>query len=462
MNSILRKTLIAAAVAGTFGANAATISSVDANGTAAGIQQVISAEGLAIAGNEIVVGNEAGTSTEELQVSWTPAINHADGDAVIFTFTNASIDSSTAVAGLALVNAAGVELAGTDVIGLDVEDGTVTVSISDASLSAFDTVETTPVTAYLHGVTLDMADATGVAVSSYSQRNQIQFDQATATSVASVASQFSLGATADDDLNGEIDVTASRFTFTNGEDTANTEDTFDITVATSSQLLTATATSVVHTVETTGNFDWTLDAEGDFDTGTVDSSVAGATAISESLNDDMDELTITVTGDVDNVQGEYTFDVPGDVTLVESSYSASTTVNYSLTLTGDPATAGTLDLGDTDIGAWTLSGTTHFIEFFPTGSGLTQFVYVANTGNVDAGIEMSVLDNSGDVYTCGDIGVEAASDAVTSVGPAIVNALDDCGVTGNRLAITLTINANSTDIDVTAGYNSRGDRVLID
>jgi len=324
MNSILRKTLIAAAVAGTFSANAATIWSVDSNGTTAGVQQVISSEGLAIAGNTIAVGNEGGASTEELQVSWTPAINHADGDAVIFTFTGVAIDSSTAVSGLALVDSTGTELAGTDVIGLDTDEGTVTVSISDASLSAFDTVETTAVTGYLSGVVLDLDGSTSVAVQSYSQRNQIVFDQAAATSVATIASQYTLGATGDTALNGEIDVTASRYVFTNADasETDTTLDTFDITVSTASQLLTTTGTSVVHTVTTTGNFDFTLDSDGEFDTATVDSTVTGATAVVESLNTDQDELTITATGDVDNVQGVFQFHVPGDVTLVESSFTA--------------------------------------------------------------------------------------------------------------------------------------------
>ncbi|MCC2606150.1 hypothetical protein [Planctobacterium marinum] len=466
MNSILRKTLIAAAVAGTFGANAATITSVD-NGAAAGIQQVISSQGLVANAGEIVVGNTPNSAdSNELRVGWTPSVAYNDNDVLVFTFSGATIDTTaTTVSTVGLENAAGATRVGAGLTSvIDVTSTSVTISVDADNVLAGSTAY------YLTGITLDVTDtaAGSISVASSAQRGNANFDTGAATTIASVASQWTLGATGDTDLNGVIDVTNSRYSFSANSDGDATLDEFDITVTTGTHLMTTTATAVTSVVTTSGSFDWTLDSDGDFDTATVDNTVAaGSATATESLNDDMDELTLTLSGDADNGISTWQFDVPGDVALTESIYNAETTVSYSFDVDGagaEPATPGTLNLGSSSIGAWTLGGTSAFIEFMPYGSGLTQFIYVANTSSVDAGIELSAISDSGETANCGELSVSAAGNAVTSIGGAVLTALESCGLgnSGDRLALTLTINADSAAIDVTAGYNSRGDRVLID
>jgi hypothetical protein len=129
MNSILRKTLIAATVAGAFGANAAEIVSDD-NSAAAGIQQVISAEGLALA-NSITTGLTAGNTT--LRIGLTPAIDsYSQDDLLRFTITGATITSSTTQAGTTLQywdGSAWVTVA--EALNVDADSGVLTFGLVD-------------------------------------------------------------------------------------------------------------------------------------------------------------------------------------------------------------------------------------------------------------------------------------------------------------------------------------------
>lgn len=477
MNSILRKTLVAVAIAGTFGANSATISSVDydTRSTAKGIQQVISAQGLAIVDGNIVTGNEAGTSrapvdANQLQVAWTPEINYENGDAIVFTFTGAAIDSTTTVSGISLRSSAASAVSGVSVIGLDRDAGTVTLSVSNAATASLSTAASSSVTYYLSGVVLDTAGASTVSVSSSSLRGQIGFDQSGSTEVAQIANQWLVGdqvsATRDKDLNGEIDVTRSRYVFSDRFDGDIYLDQFDISVFTVSNLMTTTATAVTSVVTTTGNFDWALDGKGKFDTRSVDIVTAnGGAKASESLNDDQDQLTLTLSGNADDGRSTWNFDVPGDVTLVEGSYSATTSVAYVFNVSGGTGgTPGTMKVGDSSIGAWTLGGTKRFVEFMPYGSGIANFFYISNTSSVDAGIELTAYSDTGESFDCGELSVNAAGNSVTNLGVAVNEALAACGLgnSGDRLALSFTVNANDNAIDLTAGYNVRGNRVLVD
>jgi len=464
MNSILRKTLIAAAVAGAASANAATISSVDNSTTTAGIQQVISAEGYGLL-KSITVGNQDGTSSTQLQVALTPAIDTYDGssDLLVFTFTGATVNtSSTVLSSVTVTDSTGAtEYAS----GFGITSDSITVDLNAAGAAVLNAGGTV----YLSGVVLtDLESSVQVAYNGL--RNTQPFDQASATTIATVASQFS--ASNATDLDATIDVekerkvfvdTDSTSSFFNNNDTdEDGEDTFVVALSNTSNLLTATVSDVTHAVTTTGNFDWTLGSDSKFDSTTVDTAVTTGT-VTESLSDDGTTLSIAVDGDFTTTAqtSTVTFDVPGDVTLVESEFTLSSVAKYYIGSTSTNSSA-TVASG-VDIGDWGLSGATRFIEFFPIGTGITQFVYISNTSDVDAEVEMTVYDDSGTVYECGTLDTVATGDSVTKFGPEIYNTITgDCNVVGNRLAISLTINAPDASIDMTAGYNSRGDRVLID
>lgn len=488
MNSILKKTLIAATVAGAFGANAATIVSDDSSSTTTGIQQVISAEGLALA-TSISTGVVAGNST--LRVGLTPAIDsYSQDDLLRFTFTGATITSSTTQAGTSLQywdGSAWVTVA--EALNVSATTGVVTFGLvdTDSTTTALDNILLTDADAntfYIDGVGLQDIDASTGVVVSYTGRRQLEdIDAAGATTIATVGSQYSLGSsTADYDLDATIDVEQSRRLFvdagsslddffnsvgaagTTEETSPTTTDSFALTVSSSANLLVTTPSAVTHSLTTTSNFDWTLSSSNAYNgasaTGTT-SATSGITSIADSLSTDQSTLNVVVTGSsAGSSTTTVALTVPGTATLTESEFEAATTVAYYLGVT---TTAGSMALGTTDVGEWGLSGATRFVEFYPTGTGITQFIYIANTSDVEAEVELTVYDDNGTVYECGILDTKAAPNAVTKFGPEVFSTVTgDCGVPGNRLALSFTINAPDAAIDLTAGYNSRGDRVLID
>lgn len=482
MNSILRKTLIAATVAGAFGANAAEIVSDD-SGSAAGIQQVISAEGLALAGG---ISTSITAANDALRIGFVPGIDaYSQDDLLLFTIAGADIASSTTQSGVTLqYDNGGTWVTVARALGVDTSTGVITFGLVDTDnddtngLTNLLASDADSATYYIDGVDLEDVDATtGISVSYNGLRQQVPIDPASATSVAQVGSQFSLGANTDYDLDATIDVEAERMTFVDAEagddffnsmgDSSTAEssetnnDTFTLSVASSADLLVADASSVVHSLTTSTNFDWTLDSDGDYAgaSATGSSSVTGVT-VADDLSDDESTLVVTASGTgVGSSTTTVTLTVPGTATLEEADFEVATTVNYYLGVT---TTADSVDLGTTDVGSWGLSGATRFVEFYPTGVGITQFVYIANTSDVDAEVEMTVMDASGTAYECGILDTVALGNAVTNFGAEVFSTLEECGVVGNRLAISFTINAPDAAIDLTAGYNSRGDRVLVD
>ena len=99
----------------------------------------------------------------------------------------------------------------------------------------------------------------------------------------------------------------------------------------------------------------------------------------------------------------------------------------------------------------------------PYGSGITQFIYVTNTGNVSGDIEVQGYDQSGTAFGPVAVNATAKAKAVTNITNAVNAALEDAGVnvTTGRVSFTLVINSPSADVEVTSGYNSRGNRVLV-
>lgn len=477
MKSIFTKTLIAAAVASIGSAQAANVYSVD-SGTATGIQQVISSEGLALA-KTIVVGNTAGMSTSELQVAIDPEIiTYEDSDLLEFTFGGAEIDTSATT--LSSVRVTDGSTAVASGFGFITKDGkTVGVRLDVTSATAINTAAAaTNGRIYLTNVTLKNVDS-AISVAYQGSRNSNAFDQASSTEVAQVASSFTVTAPGTGtSLDATIDVENSRKSFVTGvEDTdefyndggdagSKTTDTYKLTAKATSNLLPVTISKAVHTLVpgSGGNLDFLKNSAGTAldsskvagSAGTVDSAPTAALTTDGNLTVQYDGAIADATG----IQHIIALTVNQSAELIPQTFTGSSKITY----TYGTATPVTFDVDSYTVGTWGLSGATQLVEFMPFGSGITQFFYVANSSSVAGDIEVSAIDQSGTVYKGGTLGVSAAANSVTNVGAEVISKLTAAGAntSSGRLAITLVINAPKADIEVTAGYNARGNRVLVD
>lgn len=461
MKSIFTKTLLAAAIAGVASANAATIGTVDA-GSASGIQpQKISMEGYDALGH-IYIGDT--TTTNDITVTWTSGINYTTTDLLTLTVAGGTI-ANTAAGGIKLVRTSGTGDASVTAIGLDTSTGEITFRPS-TSFDNGDVYE-------LRGVKLTSVGSS-VAVSAKGRTIQgIDVDQAASQTVATKSSQFSVARTTNVSLNRVIDVEKSRKQFTavtGSSDVVTDGVSFDLT--SSADLLAATVTTATFALEGS-NLEFLKDGSGKLESGRY--SVLGATAVASgtgaaALNTANTVFSFTTTtapstGFGVNLIADGVSDADGQA-LAAQSFEADLAYNYSYTHDGTgshKATTGQVAFTDQAAGSWTLSGANVDVEFMPFGGGITQFIYITNKGSVSGDIEVTAYDESGTQYGPVSVNATATGKSVTNVGAAVVEAMTTAGVNTStgRVAFTLTINSPSGDIEVTAGYNARGNRVLV-
>ncbi|XOV79214.1 MAG: hypothetical protein ACFHVJ_20240 [Aestuariibacter sp.] len=466
MNSIFKKTLIAAAFASVGTANAATIGTADADTGTAGTQvQKISQEGYDALGY-IMVGDT--TTTNDITVTWTSGIAYNQTDTLTFTFTGATI-ANTSASGITLVE---TSTTGSDdtlnAIGIDTDAGTITFRATTAAAME------DGATYEMRGVRLTSVGSSVSVSSAGETTGGTAIDAGAAQAVATMSSQFSLAATSGVTLNRVIDVENSRKQFvTDGTDVIN--DSISYTLTNSADLLAVTVGAGTFSL-TGSDLGFLNDEDGDLES--TKYAVIGGTAASTgtgvpTLSDDTTTFGFTTTAAPAAAFGvTLTADGVADTdaqVLTAQEFEAD--VSYATTYTHNGtgfrathgATPGTVSFSDLDAGEWTLSGANVNIEFMPYGTGLSQFIYVTNNGNVTGDIELTAIDNAGNTIGPVALGVSATAKTVTKLQDAIRTALDDAGanLSSGRFALTLTINSPSADIEVTAGYNSRGDRVLI-
>ncbi|WP_088331539.1 hypothetical protein [Lacimicrobium sp. SS2-24] len=433
MKSILKKTLIAAAVASAASANAANIT-----GTTSGVDtdvdwQLVSAEGLAIA-ETITLGSGAG----EIGVNFETEKSYNENDVLLLTFAGAEIDS---------VDEAALEAVLTDGIGsfdvLEVGTNSITLRpVDDNGVTATDF-------GILEGITLKAFDG-AVTLASVGQTLQgFDIDSGTATPIAQAVSEFDVSvATA---LDATIDVEEERKQFLSG-----TTDAFSITVTQEADLLGVTGSSVALDVTAASTMDFLLDGDGE-----LSSDYYTVTGVTETADSALSGTTLSV--ESSDFAGTFgiTFDSLGSADedanqLVAQSFSGDLTVNYAL-----GGTTGSVDASGLSLGAWDLSGATVNIPYMPYGSGISQIIYVSNDGSVTGDIELTAFDDAGNEY--GPVMLDTAAEAnkITALSSSIRLALEAEGYDGSskKMDITLVINSPSGQIEVFSAYNVRGDRL---
>jgi hypothetical protein len=182
---------------------------------------------------------------------------------------------------------------------------------------------------------------------------------------------------------------------------------------------------------------------------TITSAVPGSVVMLSTIN--VDKLRITVA----YPKGTSPF---GDTITITPKTGASAPVMLASTFAFGSAANGSQIAFLTDMGKWTLTGSsTVSIPYMPYGTGLSQVIYANNTTVSDAEVSVVAYDEAGMSYDLGVVGAASAK-SVTKLATVIKNALAAAGVTEGRLAMDVTFRGVSSltggDIKLHSGYNA--------
>lgn len=467
MNSIFKKTLIAAAIIGSASVNAATITTNGfssrflTSGGAAVDYPLISAEGFEIQ-ESIDIGDDDG----EIDVIFTAGDNANYDEETTLVFTISGAQASTSDVPI-LVNTDGatdsnfVHLATEN----DADTNIATVTFRLVVGSGQTEVDESGESYALDNLTLTgLTGAVSVSSSGFFGSGNTPFDAAASNQVAVLASEFDAFIPSRSRLNGVIDVEEERKEFTDG-----TTDAFAAAVYFGADLLGVTSTGAALTF-TGSDLSFMRDADGDLDGGTYALTGVGVAEDEDetTLSDDNTTLVVqtpsTLTAGADAIGLTLTvdgvFDDDAEV-LAAQSFSAAIDLDYSFTV-GSTTSTDTLSVAADYAGAWTLSGANVNIPFMPYGSGISQIIHITNDGSVTGEIELTAIDDAGESYGPVTLNVSAVAGTVTRLNGAIRTALTEAGFDGSgNVDITLTVNSPSDDIEVFAAYNVRGDRIAV-
>jgi hypothetical protein len=458
MNSIFKKTLIAAAVVATASANAGTITTGGFSSAyiTGADYPLISAEGF-----DIAESIDIGAGSGEIDVIFTAGSNAQYDEETTLVFTISGAQASTSDT---------PTLTNTDTAGSsdftwlstenDADTNTATITFR---LDSAGTVAEAGESFALDDLTLSgITGAVSVSSSGFFGATVTPFDAAASNVVAYLASEYSV--VAGTALNGVIDVEEERKEFTGG-----TTDAFTIDAEFGADLLGTTSTGATLTF-TGSDLSFMRDGDGDLDSGTY--ALTG-TSVSEdedetTLSDDNTTFTISTTAGLtsgdDNLGLTLTVDGADDddaEVLAAQSFSAAVELGYSYTV-GSTTSTDEITVSGLSAGAWALSGATVNIPFMPFGSGISQIIHITNDGSVTGEIELTAIDDAGESYGPVTLNVSAAAGTVTRLNGAIQTALTDAGFDGaGNVDMTLTVNSPKADIEVFAAYNVRGDRIQV-
>jgi hypothetical protein len=115
---------------------------------------------------------------------------------------------------------------------------------------------------------------------------------------------------------------------------------------------------------------------------------------------------------------------------------------------------------DVPAGEWTLNGNVVNIPYMPFAPGISQILYVTNSGDFDGGVYVTAHDEDGIYYDLGMVAT-AGKNSVTKITGQVQLALAAQGFTKGKLSIDVTVNAPDGDITVQAAYNIGSDRGFV-
>jgi len=446
MKKLFNASLVALAVAGTFGAQAATISStplqMSEQGVAAGLEAV----------------------DQELTFDIVVDKEHPASSTITLTFDGSVdlVDLAAAVGG-AVTNdpAAGTGVSGD--IAFDYGTGSFTfdnvvidTTTAGAHTIKFDVNLGNPILANsAFRVTLDGAAAVdvgkvtikGASVLSYQANKADGALIETGTGkISETKDQFSYSVSTEYDAL--IDRT-DRTQFIAADDTLGRDDLMTFTLTDDATLAAAvTVTSV--DVKIAGDFTDLVDA---------DFTLTGGTPPTAVLNADEDELTVSVlAADIvsDGTVNSYTVDFSSTVAATElpvTTFIGDVFINGTAVYNTAPYTEAT----NVDHGEWALDASVVNVPYLPVGfETLSANVEYSNHSNTDAEVSITAFDNNGEEYT-GVLPIAKAHTVTKYSEAQIIAAL---GVEGSKkLNITFISNADADKVSVVPYYRQGDSRV---
>jgi len=260
------------------------------------------------------------------------------------------------------------------------------------------------------------------------------------------------GATVATLLDGKIE-RVSQSSFVTGGVVApvvnNDADTFSIALTDKINYVNAVAAATTAaTIEIAGDFsdivvgDIAISESGNLAAGDV-----VATSVTSSL------LTLTVTDTAaDGNSGSFTVTIDNGTrigageTIKESTFVADATVDYGHTVDATILT-------NASVGEWVLDATIINVPYFPVGfDGVSTSVHFANEGSTDVNVIMTAIDENGKVYEAVNMG-DLAADTVTKYTQTLI--MKELGITSaTKLSVTFNIDATEGVVNAYAFSNA--------
>lgn len=138
------------------------------------------------------------------------------------------------------------------------------------------------------------------------------------------------------------------------------------------------------------------------------------------------------------------------------------TVTRSVSYTAAPANLTYKYLDNADLGLFKLDASVVNVPYLPVGLGLTPNVEIANAGSTDAEIQIEAFDQNGVAYPAVTLPFKAGKKAVTKVSEAAIEkAFGLAAGSKKKLSVTFVIDANAADITLAPYYREGESRVNV-
>jgi hypothetical protein len=427
MNKLFKTTLLAAMVAGSFSAGAATLTTDAIGLSTEGLELgLTAADTLAptIAMNVVVEADNPASSTITLTFSDSVDLSSLDVTAVDDTYDDGTADFTNVrfnvgTGGFTFSNLSVDPTANTLSYDVDLGD-------QMAANSAY-------------SIEVDLDDITAAATVSYVAETSAGVEIETGSvDIATEETQFTVAV--EDAFDGLIERT-DYTTFTDG-----LTDTLDLTVTNDTSLYALV----------TGE-DMTFTLEGDFtdiaNTELADGDLAGATVADE------DTITFTL--------GNAVLDAATSITAADLTFTNIDSVGDGsgiyddIPVTGSislAATLSTLTIADNlDAGEWQLDASVVNVPYLPVGySNLSSNVEYSNHGTAAAEVQITAFDSEGNDYE----GTLADAPAGTITKYSEDEVMDALGITeATKLNITFISDADVDDVSIVPYYKEGESRV---
>jgi hypothetical protein len=412
--------------------------------------------------------NEASITAQDVVV--TLGAEYTLNDTVTFTVSGAEFDvvnSAPAIASTMADSANDAIVTGL----LSITANTVTFRVTAVTDGDSNGVVSNGGTITLSGMEFDTAsvvDATGEIDVTYSAQTNtsLPLDNAgTLTDVwADVVEQFSITATKA--FNGVIDVEANRLLFTAGDDSTTTDVAIVTTNEAAVDIHDAAYDGITHVF--TGDFSWMeTDGTAGIDAGELGAAVGvvtgGDDVCTAAINTTSSEITVTCAdGGANAVEAQtVTFTANGEVLPVQT-ITAEIVLDYT-PATGAADTKTVLAAGSS-VGAWTLNGSQVSVPYMPYGSVITQIIYATNEGTQTGTSVADLTFEDGTTATCALGSIAPGTTALAGTIRACVEGA--IGAISQKVAMSITTNVPSGDMEVYTAYNvnsdgGNGDRVTV-